>query len=99
MTNCLPACDCGTCVDYKERIDELEQRLETNAVHALVLASEHDTEVAALEEQLQVEPTERMAAMGYEALEFRGFKLGSSDLGHDDLIAVFKAMQAAREQS
>lgn len=37
---------------------------------------------------------ENMVAAGFAELEKRGFRVGASDLGRDDLIAVFKAMMA-----
>jgi len=37
---------------------------------------------------------EKMVAAGFAELEKRGFRVGASDLGRDDLIAVYKAMMA-----
>ena len=58
--------------------------------------------IKALEQQLAdalAEPSEAMAVAGYEKLESRGFKLLSSDLDVADLIAVYRAMQTAREHT
>ncbi|MPQ71458.1 hypothetical protein [Pseudomonas sp. MWU12-2323] len=42
--------------------------------------------------------TEKMAEAGFAELERRGFRVGASDLGTEDLLAVFKAMQAEQHQ-
>ena len=38
---------------------------------------------------------EALAAAGFAELDRRGFRVGASDLGIDDLVAVYRAMQAA----
>ncbi|WP_409264537.1 hypothetical protein [Pseudomonas sp. KCJK9000] len=42
---------------------------------------------------------EALAAAGFAELDRRGFRVGASDLGIDDLVAVYRAMQAAEVTS